>query len=370
MRRYAVTRRWVQWSLAAFDAVGGRWRGRLRQPPGAVRRLLFIRRERFGDLITMLPALARARSLFPQARITWMVAPAYAPFAAGLGVVDEVWSVASWWRGVRERPRGFDLALEFHADARWIMVARRHARRVAGYGIRGGGFGLDHEAEFPWARHAVERNVYLVEQAAGAAGAPVPMPRMNWWEASTPENGGAVLVHPGCGQVSKRWAEASWRELITLCQDAGHAVFLAGGPAERALCRRLATATGARHLAGGESWSGLAERVRAAGAVVAPDTGVIHLAQALGTPAVALFGPTDPVVWGYAGEQQAVAVHRLACSHCDRKRCPRVGRGQISPCMQAITPAEVAAAVGVVMGRRPAPARPPLAARAGRGHGS
>src|SRR5690348_11564869 len=66
-RRYAVTRRWTQWALAALDGIGGRvWPCRaVRSVP--VRRILILRRERFGDLITMLPAIERARALFPGA---------------------------------------------------------------------------------------------------------------------------------------------------------------------------------------------------------------------------------------------------------------------------------------------------------------
>jgi ADP-heptose:LPS heptosyltransferase len=356
MRRYAVTRRWTQWALAALDGVGGRVWPRRAARADPMRRILILRRERLGDLITMLPAIERARALYPAAAFTWMVAPAYAGFVRQWGVADEVWAVGAWWRAALARRRHFDLALEFHADARWVMVARRQARRVAGYGIRGGAFWLDHEVEFPAWLSASGRNVWLVEQAAGAparrAWAPQLRPRAAWlktakgWDAR-----GSVLVHPGCGQPSKRWPESYWRQLITRVRERGWRVVLVGGPNDVELCRSLSAATSVPTTAGQTRWEALAGMVAEAATVVAPDTGVVHLAHALGTPAVALFGPTDPAVWGYREAGYAALTQRLPCSHCDRGRCPRVARGTISPCLEAITPERVLVALEEVLGQ-------------------
>jgi len=81
--------------------------------------------------------------------------------------------------------------------------------------------------------------------------------------------------------------------------------------------------------------------------VVAPDTGIIHLARALGIPTVALFGPTDPNRWAAAaGKRDRVLSHALPCSHCDLGRCPRLDAGSpFSPCLQAISAAEAWRAV-------------------------
>jgi len=334
-----------------LDAAGGR----LRRPStaagigaGEVRRLLLVRWERFGDLITLLPAVERARAVFPGARITWMVAPAYADFVAGLGVVDEVWSVASWRRAVLARGRGFDLALEFHGDARWVLVARRQARRVAGNGIRGGGFWLDLDLNLPAGVSAAARNVGLVEAAAGARASGHLRPLLRWVN-----RGGAagqyLLIHPGCGQPSKRWGTAAWRELIEHCRRQGYEIVLAGGAQDRRLCQELGAAIDCRDISGRTGWVELADWVAGAAGVVAPDTGIIHLAQALGTPTVALYGPTDPAIWGYQAAGHTILAHRLGCSHCDRGVCPLVRRGQVSPCMQAITVGEAARAVDRLM---------------------
>lgn len=333
-----------------LDAAGGR----LRRPrtaagiaAGEVRRLLLVRWERFGDLITLLPAVERAREVFPGARITWMVAPAYADFVAGLGVVDEVWGVASWRRAVLARRRGFDLALEFHGDARWISVARRQARRVAGYGMRGGGFWLDLDRDLPWRVSAAARNVRLVEAAAGVRASGQVRPRLRW--ARSGPAGDYILIHPGCGQPSKRWAPAAWRELMEHCQRQSYEMVLAGGTQDRRLCQKLGAAMDCPDISGRTGWSELADWVAGAAGVVAPDTGIIHLAQALGTPTVALYGPTDPAIWGYQAAGHTILAHRLGCSHCDRGVCPLVWRGQVSPCMQAITAGEAARAVDRLM---------------------
>ncbi|HVA62142.1 MAG TPA: hypothetical protein VNF74_00345, partial [Terriglobales bacterium] len=96
MKDYAVTRRWHRLGLALFDRLGAGW-GRARRrrratvDASAVRRLLLVRRRHFGDLILLLPTLARARALFPQAQITLLSAPEYRDFlaAAAPGLVDD-----------------------------------------------------------------------------------------------------------------------------------------------------------------------------------------------------------------------------------------------------------------------------------------
>jgi len=336
--------------LTGVDAAGARLVPARRQiRPCQVRRLLLIRRERFGDAITMLPAIARARELFPQARITWMLDAAYARFFRCLAVVDEIWTVPHWRAFLPRWPR-FDLALDFHADLRTLVVGRVQARRLAGFGIRGGDFLLDVFPQFPWRDDAATRHVRLVESAAGADPAPVPPPRMprSIWEppryAPSP---GYVLVHPGAGQPGKQWPRRNWVALLRRLRQDNLRVLLTGSVAETVLCRSLAPAAAGsvEDWSGRTGWESLAALVAGAAAVVAADTGIAHLAQALGTPAVVLFGPNDPAVWGYRHAPYRALAQPLACSHCARARCPRVPAGWVSPCMDAITVESVVAAL-------------------------
>ncbi|HUX65892.1 MAG TPA: glycosyltransferase family 9 protein [Terriglobales bacterium] len=466
MRDYAVTRRWHRLALALFDLLGagwGRWR-RVSRRPLAVRRLLLVRHRHFGDLVTLLPALARARALFPQAQIALLTEPQYRGFlaAAARDCLDELWCPPSAWAAWRRRSRRFDLALEFHGELPCLLLARRHARRVAGYGIRGGGFLLDLQVDYPWRLDASTRAVQLVEAAAGQpspsrAAAPRRLaPAPAWAAAAAPLlrglPGDFVLLHPGCGQPAKHWAPERWRALAQRCRDRGWAVVLTGSAADRPLCDWLCggraapdlggrgpqracgarpacaradsgapwpqvgaalrwgraefvsrgraalrnydrprtrsgfwgprfaafradfasrqsgatPASGLRNLAGQTDWASLAGVVARARCVVAPDTGVAHLAQALGIPSVTLFGPTDPAIWGGGGRTVS---HRLPCGPCHCSRCPlTAGSSQgIAACMAAIRIEEVVQALEAAVSpsiRRPGSrAIPPRHAR-------
>jgi heptosyltransferase-3 len=96
------------------------------------------------------------------------------------------------------------------------------------------------------------------------------------------------------------WNEAGWIELARHLLSIDVPVFLTGGPEsdEMALCERIAAASGARSGAGQLSLAQTADLLRKAALFVGPDTAVTHLAAALGTPTVALFGPSNPVKWG------------------------------------------------------------------------
>ena len=327
VRRYGYTRGWHRWAAAGADFLGQPLR-RARAAPHPVRSILLIRVARFGDVVLALPALEHLRRENPAARIAWLVRPEYADFLRDAAPEAEIIPVR---RGALRRRR-FDLAFEFHGHPRWIAVARRHAAWISGHGIRGLGFLLDADAP-----------------GAGTAGLPVhESPRLSLaptWQAAAaqvlgPRSEPFVLFHPGCGQPSKAWPEENWRALIVRCAAGGMQAVLAGGPDDRSLCARLASGLpGLTDIAGLTGWSGLAGTVARARAVVAPDTGIIHLARALGIPTVALFGPTDPNRWAAAaGKRDRVLSHALPCSHCDLGRCPALPRGsRFSPCLQAIS---------------------------------
>lgn len=374
-RKYAVTRRWHRWLLGALDFVGapwGWWRKRRARwhllRPLEVRRLLLVRRRRFGDLILLLPAVERARELFPRATITWLAEPQYGEFLRTAATGAEIWCPASW-REIWQRRRQFDLALEFHGEVQSIVMARLLARRVAGYAIRGGGFLLDLEADYDWHADAATRQVNLVEAAAGGpfsrqAHPPRLMPAPEWQRGAAPLlhdiRTPYVLLHPGCGQPAKRWPPERWRAPMAHCRELDLDVVLAGGPGDVALCEWLARSNSARNLAGRTDWGALAGLVAGAACVVAPDTGIAHLARALGVATVTLFGPTDPEVWGGRGENDANVVQRLPCSHCNRGHCrlPQARSAVAPPCMQAITVAEVSCALEMAIANR-LPLRPP-----------
>jgi len=106
-----------------------------------------------------------------------------------------------------------------------------------------------------------------------------------------------VALCPGAVGPGKQWPEARYTELARRLREKGVEVWVLGGPGEGEAARRIAaSARGARDLTG----SDLRQAIRALAAArvaVANDSGLLHVAAALGTPAVGLFGPSDPALW-------------------------------------------------------------------------
>jgi ADP-heptose:LPS heptosyltransferase len=109
------------------------------------------------------------------------------------------------------------------------------------------------------------------------------------------------VVHPGAASPARRWPVERWAAVARRELDAGRDVVVTGSVAEVPLACAVAASAGldADHvLAGRTDVLELAGVVAAAGRVVCGDTGVAHLATALGTPSVVLFGPVPPSEWG------------------------------------------------------------------------
>ena len=116
-----------------------------------------------------------------------------------------------------------------------------------------------------------------------------------------PGTAGATLVHPGAGSPARRWPAERFAAVARAELRAGREVVVSGSAGEVELAGRVAELAGlprGASLAGSADLLALARAVAAAGRVVCGDTGVAHLATALGTPSVVLFGPVPPTEWG------------------------------------------------------------------------
>jgi ADP-heptose:LPS heptosyltransferase len=112
---------------------------------------------------------------------------------------------------------------------------------------------------------------------------------------------GATVIHPGAASAARRWPAERFGAVARAERAAGRDVVITGGTPETALANevaRLGEVPKGRVLAGHTDLAGLARTIAVAGRVVCGDTGVAHLATALHTPSVVLFGPVSPAVWG------------------------------------------------------------------------
>ncbi|MEE9274122.1 MAG: glycosyltransferase family 9 protein, partial [bacterium] len=188
--------------------------------------------------------------------------------------------------------------------------------------------------------HVVEKNLSLLEPLGiprpEALRFPLPERREEGEaaeaylrEAGLKGEGGEgplLVIHPGAGWATKRWDAGRYAHLGDAWAGmTGGAVLLTWGPGEEEEARRVAGAMNSpARVAPPTGIRALAALLRRSDVFAGGDTGPLHLAAALGTPCLAVMGPTDPVRNGPWGAGHAVLHHRLACSGCYGRTCPDV----------------------------------------------
>jgi len=151
-----------------------------------------------------------------------------------------------------------------------------------------------------------------------------------------------VAFCPGAVGPSKRWPTASYARLAASLGAKGFEVWVLGGPNEKGLATEIAAASPARDLTGTDLRDAVLA-LASASAVVSNDSGLLHVAAALGMPAIGIFGPTSPWHWAPLNPLAATIETKsaLPCRPCHKPVC-RLGHHR---CMTEIAPEEVFAAV-------------------------
>ena len=176
---------------------------------------------------------------------------------------------------------------------------------------------------------------------------PVPQLRVpadeiaRWRQANGRSGRAAVARAPGAGGISNRWT--SYPEAARLLAERGLEVWVIGGPAERGLAQEIVAAggPGVRDLTGTDLRNGVLA-MAAAGVAISNDSGLMHIAAALGTPTMGIFGPTSPYLWAPLNGLAATVVQSksvLSCQPCQSTIC----RMNDHRCMRDIPAEEVVA---------------------------
>ena len=321
--------------------------------------ILIVRLGALGDVVHAVPAAAALRGAFPAARIDWLVEAKHRAIVDLVTAIDRVIvvesaSVAGWSRAVRElRTTRYDLAIDLQGLMKSAVLARASgAARVVGFSI----WHLREKTARPFysdvrdaeGGHVIAKNLRLLEAvgvhdtAIAFPLAEAPSPALEALRASIGAATRFALINPGAAWPNKRWPPERFGELAAFVRDAcGLTPVVLWGPGEEDLARSVVDASaGAAVTAPRTSVSDIVALARAASLVVSGDTGPLHLATAVGTPAVGLFGPTDPVRNGPFAETDATVSRYDVCGcHYDR-RCH-----QTEWCLGGVPAAEVCAAV-------------------------
>jgi ADP-heptose:LPS heptosyltransferase len=206
---------------------------------------------------------------------------------------------------------------------------------------------MDRAIRYPDMAHEIDRNLWLAELAGGSASDrslefPVSVTDRHDADAliGPPNHRPLVVIHPGSKLPTRRWMPDRFAAVAdAVIEQFGAEVVITGTEGEAGVADAVVSSM--RHraasLAGRTTLGSLAAIVERASLFITNDTGTAHLAVALRTPSVVLFGPGDVGRWGPLDrEQHRVIQVPTACSPCEHAICPIDHR-----CLRAIEPAQV-----------------------------
>lgn len=319
-------------------------------------RILLVKPSALGDVVHALPVAATLRRRYPNIRLDWLVEEEAADLVTGHPALSGV--VVSgrrrWLRQLRTpagiprtlgevrrfaadlRRRRYDAVLDLQGlfkSALYVLATGAPIRVGFAEGREGAPRVLTHRVVAPpQPVHAVER--YLALAAAVDATEPVrefhiamgpedlAAARSHLAAARVPPGCPRVVLHPAARWRTKLWEVERWRELATSLLAEGIAVIITGSREDTGLAEAVVAGLTPPPLSlvGRLSLKQLVAVLRDVDLMITVDSGPMHIAAAVGTPVVALFGPTDPLRTGPLGPG-TVLRRELACSPCLQRRC-------------------------------------------------
>ena len=332
-------------------------------------RILVIKLKQPGDVLVSTPVIAALKEAWPECRLTYLVPRGAEDMVAGHPGLDGLLvadrrGATRWqaWRFIRElRRRRFDLVLELSGGDRGAIYTRLTGARER--------LGLAHPRQPFWQRRGCFTrllprppvNMHMVDQnlaAVRALGIEPVNPRLQFfWDAAVDQQvrdrlgslGLAeqrfVVMHPGAGWRFKCWTPAGYARVMEFFKEEwGLPTVLTGTRAahEQELLAAIHQECRAApvDLTGCLSLKELGALIAKARLFFGVDSAPMHLAAAVNTPAVALFGPSGVFNWGPWGEGHLVIKQDWDCLPCGRDGCQG---SKISRCLAELTPEEVLA---------------------------
>jgi lipopolysaccharide heptosyltransferase II len=375
---------------AALTVAGPLFRLGRPRPAAKPRRILLLRLERIGDLLMSLDAIGDVVRAAPGAEIDLVVGSWNAELARRIGGIHRLETIdASWLSRESEglaltsmlrlarswSARKYDLGINFEPDIRsnMILAAARPARS-AGFISGGGGSLLD--VRLPY--HAGEHTAVNAERLVAAVLDVPPRARTGRLHIPADERRRAaerlgarrrplVGVHVNGGRAIKQWSPDRFAELASrLAAARGATIVLTGAASDHELVepvRRTLSDMNVLDLVGSLDLPSLAAALEQLDVFVTGDTGPMHLAAAVATPVVAIFGPSDPARYAPRDPIHRIVRIDLPCSPCNRIRLPPERCvGHIPDCLAGIDVEMVYRAVETVLdGARQSAAHPAIA---------
>ncbi len=326
-------------------------------------RVLVVKTSSLGDVIHTLPALTDAVRAIPGIQFDWVVEEAFAEIPAWHPGVNSVITVAArrWRRHLftslksgemayfkaRLQSRNYDLIIDAQGLLKSAVVTRL---------ARGQRCGLDrNSAREPLAALIYQQKVHIPKQQHAVtrvrqlfAGVLDYKPNdsspdygiTNRFARQKSTNKKYLVFLHGTTWATKHWPESCWRRLAELVRQDGLDVKLPWSTVtEKTRAEKIAAVGQGIEVLPRLNLTELAVVLSGAAGVVGVDTGLIHLAAALGMPSVTIYGATDPTLTGTVGHSQQHLQADFPCSPCLSRKCTYKGSAQVWPaCYQSVSP--------------------------------
>jgi ADP-heptose:LPS heptosyltransferase len=316
-----------------------------------LQRIAVFRALQLGDLLCTVPALRALRAAAPQAEITLIGLPWAAEFARRFDRYIDDFIAFPGFPGMPEaapdfagipnffsaaQEKKFDLVIQMHGSGTLSnpLAAALGARCNAGFYVPGQ-YCPDPHRFVPWAEkeHEVLRYLRLMSRLGVAnRGDALEFPLhdddfrvLRDSGADLPAPGTYVCIHPGARLPSRRWPPVRFAEVADRLAAQGLHIVLTGAAQERELVDAVKQAmhTPAIDMCGRTSLGAAAALISQARLLVSNDTGVSHLAAAVGTPSVIVCCGADPSRWAPLNRQRHRVLHaNVLCRPCAHEVCP------------------------------------------------
>lgn len=328
-------------------------------------RILIVKLSAIGDVVHSLPVLSELRRMYPDSEIHWLVEEGAAGLLENHPLLDRVILCRrkSWLKRLKKGEPGvlrevaafirefrsgeYDLVIDLQNLAKssfWVLLARSE-RKLGFWGTAEYAYAPLTEKIGPedFNLHAVDRYLTFISYLGGSVDNPefvVPIAAKHMARADEllAESGLAgkqvAAVHTFALWPTKLWTVEGFRGLVKrLQEELDIGVIFTGSESDRRYVDEVSLGLNPEpaNLCGRSNLLELAALFKRCAAAVTTDTGPMHLAAAVGTPVVGLFGPTDPARTGPYGKQHTALRAGLDCSPCFRKSCPDIR------CMKHIT---------------------------------
>lgn len=322
-------------------------------------RFLIVRLGSLGDVIHAIPTAAALRARFPDARIDWLVDPRYVPLLEMVRGIDSRVPVNPRRLGqtisiLRDlRSVGYTAVLDLQGLLKSAVLARAvGAERTIGFERehlreRTAAPFYSHRVAPAGSAHVIFKNLALLEPLGSRdlhVSFPLEIPTSPAADEARARFAGRpyAVINPGAAWPNKRWPPERFGALaLAIRERAGLRSLVLWGPGEETLAQQVSNASGgAAEPAPATAITDLFAIARQARVLISGDTGPLHIGGAVGTPLVALFGPTLAERNGPWSPGDVVLSRTEGCACLYRRRC-----GRAAPCIDEIQLPDVIDAV-------------------------